>query len=90
MKWLVNEQGIVDRSRQKEELVENVSCELCGESFTVPWRIVKAHYSQDFFTIVKCNQCGLVFVNPRLSGEFREFCYRNEKHLVSGFYGASR
>lgn len=85
MNYLITADGTADRTRQREEITERHSCELCGDTFTVPCRRVKAHYSNDLFTIARCNRCGLLFVDPRLSGAFRAFCYRNETHLVDWF-----
>ena len=82
------ENGTVDRSGQDKFITETAACEVCGPGKAVFFKKVKAHYSNHTFSIEKCTGCGLVFVNPRLSKEFRDFCYKNEKHLVEWFLGA--
>jgi 2-polyprenyl-3-methyl-5-hydroxy-6-metoxy-1,4-benzoquinol methylase len=50
--------------------VESVSCTLCGSnSSTLKVRQHDINLAQDerVFTIVRCNQCGLIYLNPRPS-----------------------
>lgn len=42
-------------------LLEQVNCNLCQSDVIQPWA------SKDGFKIVKCEKCGLVYVNPRLN-----------------------
>lgn len=81
--------GQADRSGQRREIVEYVTCELCGPQHERVYRTVHAHYSDDEFVIRRCSSCGLVFVSPRLSSAFRSFCYEYEEHLVEYFLRSS-
>ncbi len=84
-RYKINNNGIANRSKQKEEIMEYVSCELCGSDFNSHFRTVRAHYSDDYFKIERCSNCGLLFVNPRLNSIFRNFCYKKETHLLDWF-----
>jgi 2-polyprenyl-3-methyl-5-hydroxy-6-metoxy-1,4-benzoquinol methylase len=77
--------GSADRSNQMHEAKEVVHCETCGETFAKKYRDVRAHYSDGFFTVMRCSRCDLLYISPRLTSEYREFCYREEKHLVEWF-----
>ena len=47
--------------------MENVNCSLCGAdaSRSTLFRITVDRYTQQLFTLVKCKDCGLVYLNPR-------------------------
>lgn len=47
--------------------METVDCNLCGHAvYTAVYRVKDTNYGQPgVFTLVRCNQCGLVFTNPR-------------------------
>ncbi len=83
--YVINNDGTANRSKQRDEITEYESCEMCGNEFTSHYRTVIGHYSDDYFNIEKCNNCGLLFVNPRLNIAFRNFCYKKERHLVDYF-----
>lgn len=84
MVYRLKSDGQADRSVQHEALDESVSCAICGTQAN-KIRSVEGHYSNTVFSIVQCQTCGLIFVNPRLNKEFRDFCYGREKHLVEWF-----
>ena len=42
---------------------EKVPCDLCGADDTV------LRYTKRGFSIVQCNKCGMIYTNPRLTGE---------------------
>lgn len=42
-----------------ETRFETVACNLCGSWEHSPLHVIKG------YTIVRCNKCGLVFINPR-------------------------
>ena len=54
-----------------------VACDLCGSDAT------QTLFEKDGFTHVKCRNCGLVYVNPRLKDplEHQETFYDNLKAL---------
>lgn len=81
-RFYINRDGFVDRSKQKNEITEYTYCEICGNGFASHYRTLKGAYSDDYFNIGKCGRCGLIFVNPRLNKNFRNFFYKNERHVV--------
>jgi len=44
---------------------ENVTCAICDKNNTTLICQTKSLYSDEMFLIVKCNKCGLIYVNPR-------------------------
>lgn len=44
---------------------ESVSCAVCGKEETTKLQEAKSLYGPEHYSIVRCNHCGLVFVNPR-------------------------
>jgi 2-polyprenyl-3-methyl-5-hydroxy-6-metoxy-1,4-benzoquinol methylase len=59
---------------------EKVPCNVCGADETVLFARTKDLYSQRIYTIVRCTNCNLVYVNPRRS-DFEEGYATNEKAL---------
>jgi SAM-dependent methyltransferase len=45
--------------------LEYVDCNYCGSRNAAAYRSAKSHYGPELFQIVRCQDCGLVFVNPR-------------------------
>lgn len=48
---------------------EQVSCAICNNDNTLILSQVKSGYNDEIFNIVRCNYCGLVYVNPRQNWE---------------------
>jgi 2-polyprenyl-3-methyl-5-hydroxy-6-metoxy-1,4-benzoquinol methylase len=48
---------------------EHVACNACGTADCMPLFVGWDHLSSEEFRVVRCNQCGLSFVNPRPSAE---------------------
>ena len=84
-KFYIDSDGVADRTNQKHEITEYTCCEICGSEYTSHYKTVKAAYSYDYFKLEKCRRCDLVFVSPRLNKTYRDFCYKNESHVVSWF-----
>lgn len=80
--FYINSDGIADRTDQMNEINEYTCCVICGSEFASHYKTVKAAYSHDCFKLEKCKRCNLILVNPRLNEKFRNFCYRNESHVV--------
>lgn len=59
--------------------LENVACNFCGND---NYKIV---YKKDGFNIVKCNNCGLVYVNPRLTQNAITELYNDDYFVGKGF-----
>ncbi|HPN38391.1 MAG TPA: class I SAM-dependent methyltransferase [Melioribacteraceae bacterium] len=59
--------------------LESVNCNFCGSNNN---RIV---YVKEGFNIVKCNNCNLVFVNPRLTDDAINKLYDNNYFVGNGF-----
>ena len=85
MRYRLEPDGRADRSREMLEANELVNCEVCGRPFTRKYRMVKGRYSDGTFVVMKCHRCGLIFISPRINSEYREFCYKEEKHLIEWF-----
>ncbi len=45
--------------------MEHTSCDLCGRNETRPFLDMKSPETKERFALVKCQQCGLVYLNPR-------------------------
>ena len=58
-----------------QETLEYINCNLCGKNQTTPLFI------KDGYNHVKCNSCGLIYVNPRL---------KNSKETLDSFYGLNK
>jgi 2-polyprenyl-3-methyl-5-hydroxy-6-metoxy-1,4-benzoquinol methylase len=54
-----------------QETLEYINCDLCGKNQTTPL------FTKDGYSHVKCNSCGLIYVNPRL---------RHSKENLDSFY----
>ena len=63
----------------KEVQREVVDCNLCGSGEHRPVHTIQGH------RVVQCNNCGLVFLNPRLAPSELSAIYQNE-----GYYRRSR
>ncbi len=49
----------------KDDILANyVNCPLCGEDRPHFVRRVKSLYSEDYFNLVRCGECGLMYINP--------------------------
>lgn len=61
--------------------IEYVNCNLCGrddaelhfKAPVLPYR--KGIYNRDMWDVVRCRNCGLIYVNPRIDDEAREAFY---------------
>lgn len=49
----------------KHDDLEHVLCDLCGNNSTELYCRAKSRYSDRFFNVVRCMECGLIYVNPR-------------------------
>ena len=56
-----------------QEKLEHVNCDLCNSSETT------LLFTKDDYKHVKCNSCGLIYVNPRL---------RHSKDNLDSFYAS--
>ncbi len=59
--------------------MESVNCAICGEDNT------DILYVVDSFRIVRCSNCGLVYVNPRLSNDELKHIYDSQDYYRSGY-----
>lgn len=50
--------------KQQHE-IEHVRCDLCDSDSTELYYRAKSLYSETFFNVVRCTECGLIRVNPR-------------------------
>lgn len=58
-----------------QETLEYINCNLCGKNQTT------SLFIKDGYNHVKCNSCGLIYVNPRL---------KNSKENLDSFYGSDK
>lgn len=64
--------------------IEYIKCNLCGEDqptvlFQAPVRKYRADiYNRNFWDIVRCQNCGLIYTNPRIDAEARAAFYSFE------------
>ncbi len=56
-----------------QETLEYINCDLCGKNQTT------LQFTKDGYNHVRCNSCGLIYVNPRL---------KNSKENLDSFYGS--
>jgi len=63
--------------------IESITCELCGGKETKPFAKAQDLYSANVYAVVECAQCGLIYVNPRISN-FEEI-YRNQETMLKYF-----
>jgi SAM-dependent methyltransferase len=64
--------GLIDPSYKKVNIMEFVSCNLCGSTdYSVIYQIpdLLLENDDDLFTLVGCDRCGLVYQNPRPTEE---------------------
>lgn len=65
----------------KAKGLEFVACNLCGRSetellFEAPVRSYRAGvFAQDVWNVVRCRHCALIYVNPRIDDEARDYFY---------------
>src|SRR6267142_2270121 len=57
-------------------LLEYVACNYCGSKDLRPYCSAKSHYGPEYFQVVKCMVCDLVFVNPRIAKKDEEIATR--------------
>ena len=55
--------------------MESVACNLCGSKCTSLLFVAQDYISREYFNVVKCDVCGLVYTNPRPSSEEIETFY---------------
>ncbi|MCL5292380.1 MAG: class I SAM-dependent methyltransferase [Actinobacteria bacterium] len=60
-------------------------CNLCGSNEFTEYARKKGRVTSRVFTIVKCQECGLVFVNPRLTAEENYSLYGLDYFKGEGF-----
>lgn len=74
--------------------LEYVSCDLCGEDRTSLYCRKRGRQIPIMFNIVRCDNCGLYYVNPRIdvarSAEIYSDEYYNGKGLDGSFVGDSQ
>ena len=66
--------------------IENVSCNLCGnsETFLLYKSKDRLHGRRGTFNVVKCKTCGLVYINPRPTKDEIKYYYPNEYCAYKG------
>jgi 2-polyprenyl-3-methyl-5-hydroxy-6-metoxy-1,4-benzoquinol methylase len=57
-------------------LLEYVACNYCGSKELRPYCSARSRYGPEYFQVVKCTGCGLIFVNPRIAGKKEEISNR--------------
>ncbi len=67
--------------------LEDVGCNLCRSKSYRLLRKAKSRLSDHLFSIVKCNGCGLVFINPRISFSDIHNRYLNITNILE-YYGS--
>lgn len=65
---------------------EEVVCNLCGENDTDQFCFSKSKYEEDFFQLVKCKNCKLIYVNPRLNVKEMAEGYKMDPSTIP-YYG---
>ena len=61
--------------------MESVDCNLCGSKYTSFPFAAQDYISREYFNVVQCDVCGLVYTNPRPSSE------EIEKFYAQHYYG---
>lgn len=69
----------VDSTRSRSLPLEHVPCNLCGSGISV------LVHRKDGFSIVRCEECGLTYVNPRLCPQALVSQYE-EGYFFAGSY----
>ena len=59
---------------------QQVKCIICGKDNTKLWS------RRNSFNIVQCRECGLIYVNPRLTPEALIEMYNENKISPKGYY----
>ena len=62
--------------------LERVNCNICNTDETRLFCLSKSKYSDDIFSIVKCRNCGLVYVNPRIEQSDSYNSYVLDKNTI--------
>ena len=62
--------------------MQQVNCDLCGRTNSIPL------FTKGSFTIVRCINCGLIYINPRLDDASIKELYNNEYYAGKGFDSA--
>ena len=65
--------------------MEEVKCNLCGSRSSKLWFKKEGALVKRKFNLVRCNKCGLVYVNPRLDLEESSKLYDQEYYEGKGF-----
>jgi len=73
------------RSLENNFELEEISCNLCGSHSTYLIGTKRGQISEITFRIVKCKNCGLTYVNPRLTRASLGLVYNQEYYGGLGF-----
>jgi SAM-dependent methyltransferase len=65
--------------------MEQVDCNLCGSSSFAVFAEMVGHKTKKHFRIVRCGECGLMFVSPRLTREENDALYDEAYFNGEGF-----
>jgi len=57
-------------------ILEYVACNSCESRAATAYCSAPSHYGPELFQIVKCRNCGLIFVNPRIARKEEEIALR--------------
>ena len=66
-----------------ENAIETIPCEICGESKSRLFARAQDLFSPEIYSVVECINCGLIYVNPRISN-FVEI-YRDQNGMLKYF-----
>jgi len=68
---------------KQENIMEEIkNCQICGNSKFSEFLKCKDHFlSKELFTLVKCNSCGFVFVNPKPENEQLHKYYDSPEYI---------
>jgi len=61
--------------------MEYVDCNYCGSNKFSFFCSAKSHYGPEIFQVVRCEECDLIFVNPRLANKAEEISKRVVKRV---------
>lgn len=65
--------------------LENVACVVCRVDRPLPYRDAAYRISDTPFNLVRCANCGLVYVEPRPDGPTLEAMYDDESYYTDGY-----
>ena len=66
----------------KQHDLEHVACDLCGADATAPYHRAPSLYSERLFDVVRCAECGLIYVNPRMADKERRIRQHSSKAVL--------